>query len=326
MKYLFSIILILLLQSCSVNEIGTWEGNEIKTSLCEEIKLLDTKIFNALENNNPNSVKPLLSQLFLEKSGDELDNHFKYLSEILSTKKFSILNQFHIKNALGIKQNTVVSKTNDSYSLTFTSKNKESFISLLTVENGVDQYLITLLYSKYPTDWKLDMILYGQYKINNLTAPELHSKVKALYSEGSLLDAGNNAYLLLNTLNPAGSVWKYKNDNLMTSFCNDVIAEVNAKYSFPILIDEIDTKPQIINISPFGTEEGYFPMVEYLTEIDLYDTIRTKEENNMIHLSTCELFKGIDRNKKYIFYKAFNQIPNGITSVPTYGFVKELHD
>ena len=89
-------------------------------------------------------------------------------------------------------------------------------------------------------------------------------------------------------------------------------------------MNAIKTNPQIINIFPQGMQDGYFPMVEYLTNIDLKNTVSTKEENNLIHKSIGQVFKGLDKGKKFIFYKAYSQMPNGKTPVPTYGFVKEL--
>jgi hypothetical protein len=66
-------------------------------------------------------------------------------------------------------------------------------------------------------------------------------------------------------------------------------------------------------------------MVEYLTSIDLNDTVRTKVENELIHQSIGHIFKGIDKDKRYLYYKAYNEMPNGTTPVPTYGFVKKLN-
>ncbi len=70
--------------------------------------------------------------------------------------------------------------------------------------------------------------------------------------------------------------------------------------------------------------EGYFPMIEYLTKIDLKDTIQTRIENDGIHKIIGDKFKGIEKDKNYIFYKAFSRMLDGKTEVPTYGFVKKL--
>jgi hypothetical protein len=45
----------------------------------------------------------------------------------------------------------------------------------------------------------------------------------------------------------------------------------------------------------------------------------------LIHQSIGHIFKGIDKDKRYLYYKAYNEMPNGTTPVPTYGFVKKLN-
>jgi len=65
-------------------------------------------------------------------------------------------------------------------------------------------------------------------------------------------------------------------------------------------------------------------MIEYYSSISLGDTATLRLENDKINQEIGKVFKGIDKDKKFLFYKAYNELPNGKTPVKTYGFVKEL--
>ncbi len=100
--------------------------------------------------------------------------------------------------------------------------------------------------------------------------------------------------------------------------------EANTNYVFPLTLENIDTKPKLFRITPEMINEGFFPMVSYLSAINLKDTAALKIENKKIKKEVYKLFKGIDKDKKYVFYKVFNEIPDGKNAVEHYGFVDQL--
>ena len=65
-------------------------------------------------------------------------------------------------------------------------------------------------------------------------------------------------------------------------------------------------------------------LIEYFTNLDLDDTVQTKAEYEKVHAEIIKTFNGIEINNDYVFYKAFSEIPDGKTPVPTYGFVKKI--
>lgn len=314
------------LQSCNVGTTGTWKDENIKQVLKKEIETLDKKVIEAVTTNNSDLLKSIMSDKLLEKSGDNIDQLIQQASSIITTTDYKVLNQFQAKNStIGIG-NTVLSGVSglNDYVIHYQALNEEMFISILIPKGGLDEFIVTNIYGKYPDGWKLNILQFGQYKVNSQTAPELYNQAKKEYENGYLMDAANNMFLSSRVANPANNFWQYQEQDEMKEFYEKVMTEINSKYKFPMTLDEIDSKPQILSIYPLGMAEGYFPMIEYLTNLDLKDTVQTKAEYENIHLEIVKSFKGIDKNKDYIFYKAFSQMPDGKTQIPTYGFIKEL--
>lgn len=323
---LLTIITAFRLQGCNVGTTGTWKDENIEQGLKSEIETLDKKVLEAVTTNNVDLLKSIMSDKLLEKSGSDIGQLIEQASSVITTTDYKVLNQFQSKNSTTGIGNTIVSGVSglNDYVIHYQALNEEMFISLLIPKSGLDEFIVTNIYGKYPEGWKLNILQFGQYKINGQTAPELYIKAKAKLDNGYIVDAANNMFLCSKVANPANKFWQYQKEDEMKALQETIMKSVNEEYSFPLTLEQVDSKPKILTIYPQGMKEGYFPMVEYLTNIDLEDTTATKVENNQIHDLIGQTFSGIDKDKKYIFYKAFSEMPNGKTPVPTYGFVKEL--
>jgi hypothetical protein len=63
-------------------------------------------------------------------------------------------------------------------------------------------------------------------------------------------------------------------------------------------------------------DEGYFPMVFYLSKINVKDTVSLKDEYGKVKSEVKNIFTGIGTRKKYVLYQAYNEMPDGIHRVP----------
>lgn len=323
---LLTILIAFGLQSCNVGTTGSWKDENIEQSLKNEIESLDKKVVEAVTTKNTDLLKSIMSDKLLEKSVDNIDQLIEQASSVITTTDYKVLNQFQAKNSTTGIGNTIISGVSElnDYVIHYQALNEEMFISLLISKSGRDEFIVTNIYGKYPDGWKLNILQFGQYKVNGQTAPELYSEAKSEYENGYLMDAANSMFLSSRVANPANKFWQYQKEDEMKEFYDKAMTEINSKYKFPMTLEAIESKPQILTIYPLGMADGYFPMIEYLTNLDLVDTVSTKAEFENIHVEIAKTFKGIDKDKDYIFYKAFSQMPDGKTKVPTYGFVKEL--
>jgi len=328
MNYLISLSILtaLGLQSCNVGTSGTWKDENIEQSLKDEIQTLDKIVIEAVTTKDPDLLRSIMSDKLLEKSGENIDQLIEQAANMIKTTDYIILNQFQVKNSTTGIGNTVLSGISgmNDYVIHYQALNKDMFISLLIPKSGIDEFIVANIYGKYPDGWKLNILQFGQYKVNGQTAPELYTQAVKDYENGYLMDAANNMFLSSRVANPAHKFWQYQNQDKMKEFYDIIMTEISAKYKFPLTLETVGSKPQILSIYPQGTVGGYFPMIEYLTSLDLADTVRTKAENEQVHMEIVKIFNGIDENKDYIFYTAFSQMPDGKTQVATYGFVKRL--
>lgn len=110
--------------------------------------------------------------------------------------------------------------------------------------------------------------------------------------------------------------------------------ETNSQYHFPIIVQQIKTKPQIFAINPQliteNSHQGIFPFIKYKSDIPLKDTVALKLENDELQKIVGTIFKGVDQGKDYILYRVFSQLPVFNSSydsnkpVEHYGFIQKL--
>lgn len=324
-RIVFLIILVLGIQSC---KLGTTKHNmneSISSPVLEEINALDAKAMQALVDKDVEALKALMSDELWEVAGNEMPNFLSQVNQVVKTKKYQILDQFHVQNStVGMSNSVMTGFSNlDDYTVEYKALNSEMFVSLILPEIGDDKYLVTNIYGKYPEGWKLNIIQFGRYSFLGKTAPQLYAQAKEELEKGYMVDAINSMYLSSNVYAPANQHLKYQHQEEMEAFHAKIMKEGKSKYAFPIVFTEIETKPQVVNIALQGAVEGFFPIVNYLTTIDLQDTVQTKIENDAMHAIIGDKFYGINKNKKYVFYKAFSEMPKGKKEVPVFVFAQE---
>jgi hypothetical protein len=317
------VLLSVLFNSCtSADTTVWWENEDIEKEIKTEIKNINDTLVHSIYMGDVDVVKKLLSDVLLEKSPD-MDDILFTVSGLFTSEKYRILDEYYVKNSTTDITNTILSG-DGNYLIHYKALNKEVYVSLLAPESGDDELLITIVYGKYEDGWKINILRFGHYTINKKTALDYYEVAREYYSKSYLVDALNNMLLSIESLEPADDVFKYRKSDEIKEFSKKMKTETEAAYNFPLSLEEIDTKPQVFNIYPQRIDEGFFPMVLYLSAVNIDDTVALKKEYQQIKSVIGDYFAGIDKDKKYIFYRAFNELPQEDRKVDNYGFVDQL--
>ena len=313
---------------CKPNTAKTYIDKNIPANTKSEISALNEKLFKALKNDNKQKVKDLLSTVFLKEGSVGLDSVIETAHRyILDANSYSVSKEFYIENSTENVSNTIFSGLSGDYDYIFhyLALNKEMYISMLVPNTEPDQILITCIYGKYPEGWKLNILQIGLYQLRHKNAIDLYKDAQKKYKKGYLVDAVNTLSLVQSCLYPANNFMQYSLDGKINDFYKSIQTEVRQKYIFPNELKTIESKPKIFNISSKKLYEGDFPLINYITQIPINDTINLRKENNEIHKIIGSIYPGIDKEKHALLYCAWNEMPDGIKQLHTYGFVKRLN-
>jgi hypothetical protein len=318
---LFVFFILLTLTSCSID--GAWRDNNIDPKIKAEINELDKKVVEAFATNNPQIIRDIASDKLLEKSND-LDKIFASRTAKDDRQNFQIKNQFYLKkSSIGTDSKAFTGLTEDhDYTINFKALNRESFVSVGKVERNLETWALTMIYGKYDDTWKLNILQIGIIEIEKKDAVDWFRQAQTKYKNGDLVDAALDFSLGTQCLKPANQLWQYRLESEIKAFGQKVNQEINSKYKFPIIMEAIKSKPEIFRVFPQGMSEGFFPSVSYVTKLNINDTTALSRECTDIHKDLGNIFQGLNANKKYVFYRAFERLPKDKEEVKNYGFLR----
>ncbi len=310
------------LASCSPPEPGTWKNEKIETGTREKLHLLNSQMLAGLKANSPLLMQGVMSGEMLQ------DNGRLRLIEICSNRlkegDYSLLDEYYIVNKeRGNKILETKTPGINNYNLNYSADTREMYAAFFVPKSIPNKYMISAIYCKYDYGWKLSHLEVNPYTLNGQTAPELFDKAKEMYNKKYLLDALDNVELARVCANPCEG-WKYQDENDMKDFYTKVIAEINMKYVYPFTLKQVPTHPRIFSISTQTTADGVFPLVYYMSSVKLSDTSGLRKENDNIKKVIGQVIPGIDKDKKYVFYDAFNEWPRSDKSVDRYDMPDKL--
>jgi hypothetical protein len=330
---LFSIVAFFLfavaLQSCSSKSSDVKVNDEINADTKKQISELNDKLFKSIMADDINAVKALLSPELIKKAGGKIDTLVKSTAVTFKAKEFDLLDEFYSKHKIKEAADTLLTrKGNDNdYLVTYKAMNEEMYASVLVSKGLFVNCLILAVYGKYNNEWKVNVLQIGEYSIDGKTAQDYYKEATKLNERGELVDASNMMVLASQLANPAGDFFKYRNETAMRAFYDKLMASANDIYKFPVVVKDVKTAPQIFSVSPQllsdEGQSGVFPIIRYVSKIDLNNTAALKAENDALQKAIGALFLGIDKNNEYIFYQAVNATAGGQTSAKHYGFIQK---
>jgi hypothetical protein len=300
---------------------GNW-NDHIDSDSRTQIKAMNERVIEAIHKNNSQKLITLFSNELKAESGTEIPDFLNKIHSSFESENYTLLDEYMTTNsAVGTTATVLKGVSGESvYKINYPVITKETYISLIIIDGIINKVLLTCMYGKYGEEWKVNVLRVGDYSYFDKNAVDFYKQAKSNYENGHLIDAATDITMVQQTAVPAENFFQYQKEDEMKAFAKNVFKEANEKYPMPMKVEAIKTIPQIYNIMPKPMNEGVFPMVSYISKINLKDTVSLKAENEELKKVIGTLFPGIDKNKKYVFFQAYNDIPNGRTPTEHFGF------
>jgi len=312
-----------ILQSCGPEKPGTYRNDQIKSGKRADFHSLNDQLFIGLKANNAKQLSGIMSAEFI-------DDHSKLRTvELLSNRmkedsSYTILDEYYIVNDTKGKHKVECDSRNiNNYKVNYIADTREMYLVFFTPKVNPNRWLIAAQYNKLDYGWKLTALDVERYITNGKTAPELYKLAKEKAAKNCLVEAADIMGQAIECLRPAIG-WQYPDEKEITDFYGDLVEKVNKKYNFPYTLSRVKTQPQIFRVFNQKSPDGVFPMIYYLSDIKLKDTIALKKENESIRKVIGQAMPGIDKDKKYVFYSVFNQMPDGTKAFDHFDITEKL--
>lgn len=316
---------IALLSACSVGT--SWKDDNIPSDVKSEVNAINDQFIEALRAGNSTALRTMCSPKLLEKDGSTLDAFFTQFPEIMRSDRFITLHAFYESNSSEGKQVKCSTGTgNHDYSIDYKAINKESYVIVGTVKSPdrIGQCALVMIYGKYGTDWKLNILRVGMLSYEGKDAYAICEEMRGLFRKGDLADAVLKTELLSSVIKPGTDIWTYKKEKEIQKTAAAIAKEAQKRFILPYTCTTIATQPVIFRVHLQEVREGIFPLISYDTKLNIKDTSALKVECDALHAAIGTIYPGIDLNNTTIFYRAVDHIAQNDQDTTEYwGFIKD---
>ena len=318
-KYGVLLVGLLLFQGCnfSPNVYKVYANADIKTTKRNQIKLLNEKLVRGLHSNDTTAIKKILSPGLDQNMAERLDSILLALRPFALSNDYRLVNEFDILNSTEFGNNSIQV---GEFNLSFVSLNKETYVTLLDISNSVYDILITAIYGNYNGKWKLNILQFGKFKLYGNTALHYYEASRKNYEKNYLMDALFDSDIARELSNPANNYSRHLSKAEIENLRDKIISDIDHQYKFPLSFTGIKSQPSVFRVNNNIWDGGRFPLFQYLTKIDIKDTVALKIENQKLEKEIENTFSGLRNNNKYIYTVAFNVVPDGIHKTYYYTF------
>jgi hypothetical protein len=320
-KLLAFCAVLLVLQSC-VAVPGSRKNEEISEGKREDFHRLNTEALQYLKAGDIKGLKTLLSKKFTD-TGNRVAT---LIGKRLKDDPYELLDEYYVVNKYR-DSDTVAVKTGDikRYALVYPYVAAQMYLAFFVPKTGpANKYLVSLIYGKFDSGWKIAQMEVGSYTVNGKTAPELFALAKDELDKKYYQAALTNVTFALSCIKPS-STWQYPEEDDASIFYDKLNGSISFPYNFPIVLKQVASGPMLLGVTTKNTPGGSYPFIYYMTHFNVKDTAAVKKENLQMQTVVDKLMPGLGEGSEYIMYSALNKMPAGPITGNHFDMMEKVH-
>jgi uncharacterized protein YkuJ len=279
---------------------------DIDSDLREIMAAKNDSLVEAMTNGKKGIFQALGSKKFLEDlkaNAGYASQHFRKYEYY--ENEYRIFDEYHCSHLMTNKD-IVITSEDGAYTFNFTNEAQETYVSLVKLKRYDYDYLIALIYGKQDGKWKISEIKVTQIGRYGKTAQDLYELAKEKEKEGYLFDACNYIDMADQYIEYTDGFIKFKDAENINAYKTALHTKSRKKYTFPMVLENISTKPAIESISVVQERGKLLTKVTYLTYIPFYDSEAREIELKEVKKEAQKEFKDIDLNSDEVIYYAYS--------------------
>jgi hypothetical protein len=311
---LLVVVMAVFLVSCKAKAVvgPSRHNGEIDPKTREAIHQLNDRIVESARKNDPSVMMGLLAEEVKQQPGyeEKIKSVYGKLNELMRDKAVKAENDYEI-TAQSAEPTTLVipSGTTDLFDITIETVSPKTFVSLLVVPDGIQEFQLSLIYIRVNNEWKLLVFYGGIVRIAGKSAVGWYKEANELFEKGELIPASLRLQIIQACLRLAPFM-KYEIETDMVRFEKKLQTAILAQHRFPIALDTVADSPSIFSFEPQFSENQVVPIVLYLSKIPIEREQDLQNEADAMAPELEGLFKGLTKGLGKVYFRAFSEFPS----------------
>ncbi len=191
-----------------------------------------------------------------------------------------------------------------NFSLKFTSNLKEMALTTAILGTGDIRSCITMIFGKYSDQWKIDYVSIGLFMVEGKDAIDCIKDAEDWIEQKDYVMAEYSMKMCNWLFKPDPVLWHYENEPALLAKMGKLDRKIRRNSSFMNPIEEIDTKPQILDFYPVLSNKKIYPAISYYTKLPLKDSTAIEKECSELDALFAKCYKNVKHDS--IFVKIIN--------------------
>ncbi|MFA6599517.1 MAG: hypothetical protein WC352_03165 [Candidatus Omnitrophota bacterium] len=286
-------------------------NEQIDPKAREAVHRLNEAVIDSFRKNDPSAMMTLLADSVKKQPGitEKLGLVYGRLSPLFQNQTAVTENEYEI-----IRNNTkppyprVSSGTPEPFLIATEGAEKHSYMSFLTLPDGVQDFQFSLVYVREGDVWKLLVFHGGIVRVAGKSAVQWYKEAQGLFEKGSLISAALRLQIIQTCLRPAPFL-EYEAEKEMVAFERTLQTGVLDRYKFPMTLKNLKSQPVVFSFEPEVTEKSVIPVILYVSTLPLAQKKALQKEIDDMAKEIKTEFKGLTDGVDQLYFRVFSEFP-----------------
>jgi hypothetical protein len=284
--------------------------DQIDPNVRSTIHAVNARLIESMQQDRPEVLLDLLLDKLRAEPNctTEVTRAYSQFKTFVDDRDFKVFTECHIiTTGSGEYSLDIPSMTQERFMIHAKRLSPETCMCFLISEGYFFDYMISLVYSKMPSGWRVQKIHIGLCRIAGLWPRQWYQRARKLYDRGDNTRSYLSVEIARVLLRPSP---------FMDYQVEDEVADVYKKFTLSFHshlyqeLRKLPTVPRLYNVTSQFIKTEFIPRVTYISSIPLDDTNSLKKETAQITASLNTLCPDIARDASHIAYVIYRQLPS----------------
>ena len=301
--------ILIFLYGCSSkpHKAGYWIDGKIDGSISSDFHEQNKQFFDYVKTNYQLKLKGILANEIINDP-HKMVRDIDHIRNALNKNDYELFKEIYVVNKWKSVDTVKFADGKSNVMMTYPGIAREMYFAMFLPKNSDNKRMITITYANLSYGWRITRLEIAPYSINGKTAPQLyqmaHDAEANKYYEDAVTTAGMGIYCA-----KPNEEWQYDDAGAMLSY-SDTLEAAEKKYvKFPLKVSAAGSPISIFKVYDQRNDDGIFPAVCYTTKINVKNAAAVQQENLKIQKIIGTVIPGLDKNKKFLLYSAYNKEP-----------------
>jgi len=186
------------------------------------------------------------------------------------------------------------------FEISFISNTKEAAVTTAILGEGENQSCMIMLFALNSNKWEIENLRIGFFLVEGKDAEDWLKEADKWIEQKDYAMASYCTRMCQWLIKPANNFWRYDNESEMMDKMDKLNRKISRYLKPPHQLKEIDTKPEIRDMTAIISKNKVYPGFVYNTKLLLDDSLAIERECSKLDVVFASYFKNMEHDTIFV--------------------------